>query len=206
MFFWGTCLFVDDAAKRDSKEHKIGFSAYQIFYQHCLDRHAWTEFRYRSKDKAKDIMPLIIRGLRNEKVTLGTDNEAPAAMVCATKKTKTATKTTRLTTTKGLRTPLWRFCICSLLKSVYAFRLRLLTHLLLWRLFHSFFPLLLAFLYLRHHRRCLRALALQSSWRNFLFVVVNLIVLLSLFSWLHKPSLLGLRWLFPRPLSHCAIL
>ena len=32
MFFWGTCLFLDDAAKRDSKEHKIGFSAYQIFY------------------------------------------------------------------------------------------------------------------------------------------------------------------------------
>ena len=89
MFFWGTCLFVNDVAKRDSKEHKIGFIAYQIFYQHCPDRHAWTEFRYRSKDKARDIMPLIIRGLRNEKVTLGTDNEAPAAMVCATKKTKT---------------------------------------------------------------------------------------------------------------------
>ena len=33
MFFWGTCLFVNDVAKRDSKEHKIGFSAYQIFYQ-----------------------------------------------------------------------------------------------------------------------------------------------------------------------------
>ena len=95
MFFWGTCLFVNDAATRDSKEHKIGFSAYQIFYQHCPDRHAWTEFRYRSKDKAKDIMPLIIRGLRNEKVTLGTDNKAPAAVVCATKRAKTATKTTR---------------------------------------------------------------------------------------------------------------
>ena len=77
MFFWGTCLFVNNAAKRDSKEHKIGFSAYQNFYQHCPDRHAWTEFRYRSKDKAKDIMPLIIRGLRNEKVALGTANEAP---------------------------------------------------------------------------------------------------------------------------------
>ena len=46
-------------------------------------------------------MPLIIRGLRNEKVALGTANEAPATMVCATKKAKTATKTTRLTTTKG---------------------------------------------------------------------------------------------------------
>ena len=40
------------------------------------------EFRYRSKDKAKDIMPLIIRGLRIEKVALGTANSPSSDGLC----------------------------------------------------------------------------------------------------------------------------
>ena len=101
MYFWGACLFTDNEAKKKKKEHKIGFLAWQIFIRHCPDRNAWTEFRYHTKEDAKDIMTKIIKGLRNENNHLGTDRDVPAVTVCPVRKTKAPTKTTKLTTTKG---------------------------------------------------------------------------------------------------------
>ena len=66
------------------------------------ERHAWAEFSYSTKNNSKGVLQKIIKRIRNEKRTLGTAaQDLPAVTVCPIRKAKTATKTTRLTTTKG---------------------------------------------------------------------------------------------------------
>ena len=102
MFYWGACLFVEDDASKEKKANKIEYAAYQIFYQNCSERHAWAEFSYSTKNNSKGVLQKIAKRLRNENRTMGSAaQDLPAVTVCPIRKAKTATKTTRLTTTKG---------------------------------------------------------------------------------------------------------
>jgi hypothetical protein len=102
MFQWGIELFTQSAEKKEKRAHKTGYAAWLVFLRNCGDRNAWAEFLYRTKADSKDILPKIIARLRNEKLSLGNSvQELATVTVCPVKKAKKATKTTRLTTTKG---------------------------------------------------------------------------------------------------------
>lgn len=101
MYFWGACLFATTNERREKKANKIGFVTWMTFYRNCPNRDAWTEFGYNTKSNSKGVITKIIARLRNERRALGANTQdLPAVTVCPVKKAK-ATKTTRLTTTKG---------------------------------------------------------------------------------------------------------